>query len=71
LQTLVEILVGGLTLAIPFWFAFLDRLKFPELRWTGNTGRTPFWGHLVLVVGVGLAVLIALAAPLSGFHPTH
>jgi hypothetical protein len=35
----------------------------------GKERGTPRWGHAVVFVGVALAVLIALAAPISGFHP--
>jgi hypothetical protein len=64
-------LVGGLTVGLPIWFAFLDRKVFPRLRWIEEGAAPPLWGRLVVVVGVGLAVMVALAAPLSGFHPTH
>ncbi len=68
---ILEFLVGGLTLGLPVWFAFLDRGVFPRLKWIGEGDSPPLWGRTVVVVGVGLAVLIALAAPLSGFDPAH
>jgi hypothetical protein len=68
---ILEFLVGGLTLGLPAWFAYLDRGSFPRLKWIGEGDPPPPWGRMVVVVGVGLAVLIALAAPLSGFDPVH
>ena len=68
---LLEIVVGGLTLGLPLWFAYLDRGVFPKLKWVWEGKGTPAWGHAVVFVGVGLAVLIALAAPVAGFHPEH
>jgi len=70
-QSALEFLVVGLTLGLPLWFAFLDRRALPRLRWIGDGDSPPLWGRLVVVIGMGLAVLIALAAPISGFHPTH
>lgn len=69
MNTILEFVVGGLTLGLPGWFAYLDRRVFPRLRWVREDGSTPTWGHFVVAVGVGLAVLIALAAPLTGFQP--
>ena len=67
----LEILIGGLTLGLPLWFAFLDQGVFPKLKWVGEGDPPPLWGRSVVFVGVMLAVLIALAAPIAGFHPTH
>ncbi len=39
-----------------------------EMRFDG--GRTALWGPFVVVAEVGLAILIALAAPLAGVHPS-
>jgi hypothetical protein len=71
MTTLLSALIGGLTLGLPLWFAFLDRQAFPRLRWMDEGEPTPTWGHWVVVVGVFLAVLVALAAPLSEFQPPH
>ena len=67
----LEFLIGFLTLGLPLWFAFLDQRAFPGMRWVAEGRGTPVWGNSVVVVGVVLAVLIALAAPISGFHPSH
>ena len=69
----LEIIVGTLTLGLPLWFAYLDQGVFPVLKWNrvGKERRTPRWGHAVVFVGVVLAVLIALAAPISTFQPLH
>ena len=71
MTALLNFLVGGLTLGLPLWFAFLDRRAFPRLRWMDEGEPTPTWGHWVVLVGVVLAVLVAFAAPLSEFHATH
>jgi hypothetical protein len=68
---ILELLVGGLTLGLPLWFAFLDRGVFPRLKWVEEGEGPPAWGRMVVWVGAGLAVLIALSSPISGFHPTH
>ncbi len=67
----LEILVGGLTLGLPIWFAFLDREASPRLKWIGEGDPTPLWGKMVVFVGVLLVVLLALSVPASGFDPTH
>ena len=67
----LEILVGILVLGLPLWFASLDRAAFPNLRWIEGSDPPPLWGKMVVVVGVALAVLIALAAPFAGFEATH
>ena len=67
----VEVIVGALTLGLPLWFAFLDRRAFPDLRWIGEGDGPPAWGRMVVWIGAALAVLIALAAPIAEFHPTH
>jgi hypothetical protein len=63
--------VGLFTLGLPILFAVLDRMNFPGLKWVQEGDPTPIWGHLVVVVGVALAVLVALAAPISGFQSAH
>ena len=68
---ILRILIGGLTLGLPIWFAFLDREASPRLKWIGEGDPTPLWGKMVVFVGVFLVVLVALAAPVSGFDPTH
>jgi hypothetical protein len=67
----LEIIVGALTLGLPLWFAFLDRRAFPRLKWIEGGEGPPTWGRLVVWVGALLAILIAIAAPVVGFHPTH
>ena len=67
----LEILLGTLTVGLPVWFAFLDRKAAPRLKWSPEGKGIPTWGHMVVVVGVVLAVLVALAAPIAGFHPSH
>jgi len=71
LGILLDFLVGGLTLGLPLWFAFLDQRVFPRLKWTGEGDPVPPWGHLVVVVGVLLVIFVALSAPVSGFEPNH
>ena len=68
---LLKFLVGGLTLGLPFWFAFLDRGVFPRLKWVGEGDPPPIWGNWVVVVGILLVVLVALSSPVSGFDPSH
>lgn len=68
---LLEILVGTLTLGLPVWFAYLDRGAFPKLLWIQDGDPPPIWGRLVVLVGVGLGVLIALAAPFSEIDSSH
>jgi hypothetical protein len=68
---LLKILVGALTLGLPLLFAFLDTRAFPNLRWIGEGHPSPAWGRSVVLVGIVLAVLIALAEPMAGFHPEH
>lgn len=70
-MNLLEILVGVFTLGLPVWFAFLDRHTFPGLRWVQGDEPPPLWGRMVVVVGVALGVLIALAAPFAGFETAH
>ena len=71
MPAILELFVGGLTVGLPIWFAFLDRKAFPALKWVGEGNPAPLWGRMVVVVGVALTVLIALAAPFSGFETTH
>ena len=71
MDNLLEILVGAFTLGLPLWFASLDQKFLPGLRWIDEGDPLPLWGRMVVVVGLGLAVLIALAAPFAGFHPSH
>ena len=71
LTSLLEIVVGGLTLGLPAFFAYLDGRAFPRLRWISEGEGPPTWGRLVVWIGAGLAILIALASPIAGFHPTH
>lgn len=71
MSDLLQVLVGLLTLGLPLWFAYLDRRAFPRLRWIGEGESIPLWGRLVVVVGVGLAILVAVSAPISGVQPTH
>jgi hypothetical protein len=70
-DSVLGILVGGLTVGLPLWFAFLDQKALPQLRWIEEGDPPPLWGRMVVVVGVGLAILVALAEPFSGFHPPH
>ena len=67
----LEILIGSLTLGLPLWFAALDRRAAPHLTWKEAGKGIPAWGHMIVVVGVVLAVLIAFAVPISDFHPSH
>lgn len=67
----LKILLGTFTLGLPVWFAVLDRKAAPRLKWSREGGGIPTWGHMVVVVGVVLAVLVALAEPMAGFHPSH
>jgi len=71
LSTFVGLALGAFTLGLPMFFGLLDQRDFPRMRWIEDDEPTPWWGHMVVVVGVILAVLVALAAPISGFHPTH
>jgi hypothetical protein len=71
MEKVLEILVGGFTLGLPIWFVFLDRRVRPRVKRVGEGDSPPLWGRMVIVVGAGLAVLIALAAPLSDFNPGH
>ncbi|MGD2120411.1 MAG: hypothetical protein PVJ76_01645 [Gemmatimonadota bacterium] len=71
MDSAIEILVGGLTLGLPLWFAFLDQQALPRLRWIEEGEAPPLWGRMVVLIGVALAALIAFGAPISGFHPTH
>ena len=71
LTAIVAALVGAFSLGLPIWFAFLDQKALPGLLWMGEGEPTPLWGHLVVVVGLLLAVLVAVAAPFSGFEATH
>ena len=71
MDNLLEILLGTFTLGLPLWFAFLDQKVLPKLRWVDEGAPPPVWGRMVVVVGIGLVVLVALAAPFSDFHPTH
>ena len=66
---ILEIIVGALTLGLPLWFAYLDRGVFPRLKWVKKGEGPPRWGRMVVLVGIGLVVLIALAAPIASFHP--
>ena len=68
---ILRILVGGLTLGLPVWFAFLDREALPRLKWIEDGAPTPLWGKMVVFVGVFLVVLLALSVPASDFDPTH
>jgi len=68
---MVNALIGALALGLPLWFAYLDRGAFPQLLWVRPGDPTPGWGRAVVFVGVALAVLAALAAPIAGFHPEH
>lgn len=61
MTVLLETLVGSLTLGLPLWFAYLDQKALPRLTWVGEGDPPPRWGRLVVLVGVALAVLIALA----------
>ena len=67
----MDLVLGVATFGLPLWFALLDRGAFPRLRWIREGEATPIWGHMVVVVGITLAVMVALAAPFSQFHPTH
>jgi len=71
LSSIPGIVLGVFTLGLPLWFFLQDRKVFPRLKWGEEGGTTPFWGHLVVVVGLALAVLVALSAPLSAFHSSH
>ena len=71
MSLLLEIVVGTLTLGLPLWFLLLDQGVFPKLKWVEDGEPPPFWGSMVVVVGVALAILIALASPFTGFHPSH
>ncbi len=71
LISLLNIIVVVLTLGLPFWFAYLDRGVFPRLKWVRPSDSPPAWGQAVVFVGIGLAILIALAAPIAGFHSSH
>jgi len=71
LVILLEFLVGGLTLGLPIWFAYLDQRVFPQLKWMREGEPTPKWGHLVVAVGVLLVILVALSSPTMGFDPSH
>ena len=71
MESFVGILVGSLTLGLPVWFFFLDQRFFPRLKWVGEGHPPPLWGKMVVVVGITIGILVALAAPFSGFHPTH
>ena len=68
---LLHLLVGTFTLGLPAWFAYLDRESFPRMRWMDEGEPTPTWGHWVVVLGALLAVLVAVAAPISEFHSSH
>jgi hypothetical protein len=71
MSPLLEVIVGALTLGLPLLFALLDTRAFPNLRWIGAGDPPPAWGRSVVLVGIAVAVLIALAAPIAGFHPEH
>ncbi len=71
LLAILDFLVGGMTLGLPVFFLYLDWGASPRLKWIGEGDPAPLWGRMVVLVGVGLAVLIALAAPVAGFIPTH
>lgn len=67
----LEVLIGGLALGLPVWFAFLDRGVFPRAKWVGEGEPAPLWARMVVVVGVVLVFLVALSSPISGFDQTH
>ncbi len=66
LHTPLSILAFLAVLALPLWFAYLDRRVFPRLRWVDREGRTPPWGHAIVVLGLLLVLLLALRAPAPG-----
>ncbi|MBT8398039.1 MAG: hypothetical protein HKO65_04430 [Gemmatimonadetes bacterium] len=71
MDRILEVMVGAFTLGLPALFFLLDQHARPNLRWIKADQSPPFWGQMVVVVGIGLAVLVALAAPFAGFVPTH
>lgn len=68
---ILTLVVGIFTLGLPVWFAFLDRRAGLKLKWVASGEAPPLWGRLVVLVGIGLALLIAVAAPISGFDASH
>lgn len=68
---ILKLLVGASTLGLPIWFAILDRKAFPRLKWIGEGEPIPRWGHTIVIVGILLAVLIAVVSPISGPDPGH
>ena len=71
MASLLQVLLGALTLGLPLWFHLQDRRVFPRLRWIREGEGPPAWGRAVVFVGVAVVILIALAAPIAGFHPEH
>lgn len=67
----LNVLLGALTLGLPLWFSYLDTGVFPSLKWVRPGEAPPLWGRMVVFIGVGLAILVAIAAPIAGFHAEH
>jgi len=68
---ILGVMVGAFTLGLPMLFFFLDQRSRPNLLWIREGEPPPLWGHMIVVVGVALAVLVALASPIAGFSATH
>ena len=71
MDRILEILVGVFTLGLPVLFVLLDQKARPNLLWIGTGDPPPLWGHSIVVIGVALAILVALAEPMTGVDPHH